>query len=179
MTIENVGEVPITSFQASPAKVSVRDHDTIILGGLIYTEKDKSASGVPLLMDIPLLGYLFRSSSANNTRNELIVLIRPTVLPTPEIAALTARAETEQNAGNAEARKRCPERRIATTEGGRQARKSEILNHRRGPRESRVEPGSVEWQPKQLYPSHQSDELKGLLPYDQLGTGNPGARAFP
>ena len=71
----------------------MRDHDTIILGGLIYTEKDKSASGVPLLMDIPLLGYLFRSSSANNTRNELIVLIRPTVLPTPEIAALTARAE--------------------------------------------------------------------------------------
>ena len=93
VTIENVGQVPITTSKQASAKVSVRDHDTIILGGLIYTEKDKSASGVPLLMDIPLLGYLFRTSSANNTRNELIVLIRPTVLPTPEIAALTARAE--------------------------------------------------------------------------------------
>ena len=71
----------------------MRDHDTVILGGMIYTEKDKSASGVPFLMDIPLLGYLFRSSSTNNTRDELIVLIRPTVLPTPEIAALTATAE--------------------------------------------------------------------------------------
>jgi len=93
VTIQNVGQVPITTSKQASAKVSVRDHDTIILGGLIYTEKDKSASGVPLLMNIPLLGYLFRSSSANNTRNELIVLIRPTVLPTPEIAALAATAE--------------------------------------------------------------------------------------
>ena len=71
----------------------MRDHDTIILGGLIETDKNKNASGVPLLMDIPLLGYLFRSSHADETRNELIVLIRPTVLPTPEIAALAATAE--------------------------------------------------------------------------------------
>ena len=52
-----------------------------------------------MLMDIPLLGHLFRSSSANNTRNELIVLIRPTVLPTPEIAALTATAEKNKMPG--------------------------------------------------------------------------------
>ena len=99
VNIENVGDVPITSSKEASSKVSVRDHDTIILGGLIYTEKDKNASGVPLLMDIPLLGYLFRSSSANNTRNELIVLIRPTVLPTPEVAALTAVAQKNKMPG--------------------------------------------------------------------------------
>ena len=99
VTIENVGDVPITSSKEAAAKVSVRDHDTIILGGLIYTEKDKSASGVPVLMDIPLLGYLFRSSTASDTRNELIVLIRPTVLPTPEIAALAATAEKNKMPG--------------------------------------------------------------------------------
>ena len=69
----------------------MRDHDTIMLGGLIETDKNKNKSGVPFLMDIPMLGYLFRSSHVDETRNELIVLIRPTVLPTPEIAALTAR----------------------------------------------------------------------------------------
>ena len=63
MNIENVGEVPITSSKEAQAKVSVRDHDTVILGGLIDTEKDKSKSGVPFLMDIPLLGHLFRSST--------------------------------------------------------------------------------------------------------------------
>jgi type II secretory pathway component GspD/PulD (secretin) len=93
VTIANVGDVPITSSKTASAKVSVRDHDTIILGGLIYSEKDKSASGVPYLMNVPLLGYLFRYSSAKNNRTELTVLIRPTVLPTPEIAALTATAE--------------------------------------------------------------------------------------
>ena len=40
-----------------------------------------------LMMDIPMLGYLFRSSHTDEARRELIVLIRPTVLPTPEIAA--------------------------------------------------------------------------------------------
>jgi type II secretory pathway component GspD/PulD (secretin) len=45
------------------------------------------------------LGYLFRNSSASDTRNELIVLIRPTVLPTPEIAALAATAEKNKMPG--------------------------------------------------------------------------------
>jgi general secretion pathway protein D len=99
VSIANVGDVPVTSSKEAQAKVSVRDHDTIILGGLIETDRNKSASGVPLLMDIPLLGYLFRSSHADESRTELIVLIRPTVLPTPEIAALTATAEKNKMPG--------------------------------------------------------------------------------
>jgi len=99
VVIANVGEVPITSRKEAAAKVSVRDHDTIILGGLIETSKTKSGSGVPFLMNVPLVGYLFRSNSDKETRNELIVLIRPTVLPTPEVAALTARAEKDKMPG--------------------------------------------------------------------------------
>jgi general secretion pathway protein D len=99
VVIANVGEVPITSRKEAAAKVSVRDHDTIILGGLIETSKTKSSSGVPYLKDIPMLGYLFRTSSDSEVRNELIVLIRPTVLPTPEVAALTARAEKDKMPG--------------------------------------------------------------------------------
>jgi type II secretory pathway component GspD/PulD (secretin) len=38
---------------------------------------------------------LFRSSESDGTRSELIVLIRPTVLPTPEVAALAARSAKE------------------------------------------------------------------------------------
>jgi general secretion pathway protein D len=79
--------------------VSVRDHDTIIMGGLIETDKNKSRSGVPFLMDLPLLGNLFRTSTTGETRTEFIILIRPTVLPTPEIAALTATAEKNKMPG--------------------------------------------------------------------------------
>jgi general secretion pathway protein D len=99
VTIQNVGDVPVTSSKEASAKVSVRDHDTIILGGLMETDKNKSASGIPLLMDIPLLGSLFRASHDDSKRTELIVLIRPTVLPTPEIAALTATAQKNKMPG--------------------------------------------------------------------------------
>jgi type II secretory pathway component GspD/PulD (secretin) len=50
-------------------------------------------------MDIPVLGYLFRNSHNDESRTELIVLIRPTVLPTPEIAALAATAEKNKMPG--------------------------------------------------------------------------------
>jgi len=79
--IANVGEVPITSTTEARAKVEVRDRETILLGGLMETGKPRTPSGVPLLKDIPLLGALFRSSSARTAPNEIIVLIRPTILP--------------------------------------------------------------------------------------------------
>jgi general secretion pathway protein D len=99
VNIANVGDVPVTSQKDAVAKVAVRDRDTIMLGGLIETTKSKTSSGVPYLKDIPLLGYLFRSASNRELRNELIVLIRPTVLPTPEIAALTAKSEKDKMPG--------------------------------------------------------------------------------
>ena len=99
VTIANVGDVPITGSKETSAKVSVRDHDTIILGGLIYNEKNKNSGGVPYLMNIPLLGVLFRSTHNDDTRSELVILIRPTVLPTPEIAALAATAEKNKMPG--------------------------------------------------------------------------------
>ena len=91
--------VPTTTERSAQAKVSVKDRDTIILGGFITSTKSDSKSGVPILKDIPLLGYLFRSTSASNKRVELIILIRPTVLPTPEAAALVATSERNKLPG--------------------------------------------------------------------------------
>jgi general secretion pathway protein D len=95
VNIANVGDVPITSQKSAQAKVSVRDRDTIILGGLIENSRSRTRSGVPLLKDIPGLGFFFSSNSRREQRNEMIVMIRPTVLPTPEIAAVTAKAERD------------------------------------------------------------------------------------
>jgi general secretion pathway protein D len=90
-------DVPITIHRTANAYVSVHDRDTIVLGGFISTTKNKATGGVPFLKDIPGLGMLFRSSSENISRVELMVLIRPTVLPTPEAAALNAAAERDAN----------------------------------------------------------------------------------
>ncbi|MGC9036111.1 MAG: secretin N-terminal domain-containing protein [Verrucomicrobiia bacterium] len=102
-TIKNIGgevkidnnSVPITIDREAQAYVAVRDRDTVILGGFITSDITKSSSGVPVLKDIPLLGALFKNSSSKKNRNELIVLIRPTVLPTPELAAKAT--EDERN----------------------------------------------------------------------------------
>lgn len=91
-------KVPKTVRHTAQAKVAVKDGETIILGGLIRTALTKSVSGVPVLKDIPGLGALFRSTSESPTRKELMVLIRPTVLKTPELASLTAQAERQRSA---------------------------------------------------------------------------------
>ncbi|MBM3848394.1 MAG: type II secretion system protein GspD, partial [Verrucomicrobia bacterium] len=91
--IESVGLVPSTVEREASAKVAVRDRETIMLGGFISTDKGRNRSGVPLLKDIPLLGALFRSNRDTSSRRELIVMIRPTVLPTPSDAADLAMEE--------------------------------------------------------------------------------------
>jgi general secretion pathway protein D len=92
-------DVPTTTERSASAKVAVRDRETIILGGFITTSKSKTKSGVPYLKDIPILGYAFRSTSDINKQVELIILMRPTVLPTPESAALVAASEKDKMSG--------------------------------------------------------------------------------
>lgn len=70
----------ITNKRTLQTVVKVRDRQTIALGGLISSEERKSVSGVPLLMDIPLLGALFRSEGTNQIKKELKVVIKTTIL---------------------------------------------------------------------------------------------------
>lgn len=72
--------------------VAVQSGQTIALGGLIKQDNTKSKSGIPLLKDIPLIGNLFRSSTDNKSRTELIVLITPHVVDSTE----RARAVTDE-----------------------------------------------------------------------------------
>jgi type II secretion system protein D len=94
-----VGKQPRTINRSATSTISVRDGETVILGGYIRASKSKTSSGVPLLKDIPLLGAAFRSKSSDAKRSELIVLIRPTILRTPEDAAREAQATRERLPG--------------------------------------------------------------------------------
>jgi len=98
ITIDN-NQVPRTTKRQANAKVAVRDRETIVLGGFISTTKGFSKSGVPYLMDLPVLGALFRSKQDDTRRVELMVFMRPTVLPTPEAAAITATEERDNLPG--------------------------------------------------------------------------------
>ena len=86
-------KAPQTTEREASSTISVRDGDTILLGGFIRDAKTDTESGVPFLKDIPLLGNLFKSQSSTSKRSELLVLIRPTILKTPEDAALMVSQE--------------------------------------------------------------------------------------
>jgi general secretion pathway protein D len=86
--------VPNTDKRTLNSEIAVRDQDTIMLGGFIRSDKSTSRSGVPVLEDIPLLGALFSNRSDSKSREELIVLMRPTVMKTLEAsAAMTLKEE--------------------------------------------------------------------------------------
>jgi general secretion pathway protein D len=97
--IAGVGGVPTTTKRQAGAKVAVRNGETVMLGGFISDSRSKSISGIPGLMNIPGLGNLFRSTTIENLRTELVMLIRPTVLPTPEVAAVVATQERNKLSG--------------------------------------------------------------------------------
>ena len=62
--------------------VVVRDQESVIIGGLMVEREIKTESKVPLLGDVPLLGYLFKSTSADKEKRNLVVLLTPYVLGT-------------------------------------------------------------------------------------------------
>lgn len=90
--VDDVGEdvfidgnpVPTIINREFSSHIAVGDGETIILGGLVSTDRRETTSKVPLLGDIPILGSLFRFSAESEARRELMVLITPHVMMTPE-----------------------------------------------------------------------------------------------
>ena len=80
---DRTSEFPNLTTRKMGADVSVQSGQTVVLGGLTQNSVSKTQTKVPILGDIPLLGWLFRSQTDKQTRTELIVFITPRVLNTP------------------------------------------------------------------------------------------------
>jgi len=72
--------VPDINTQELNTTVIVPDRATILLGGLVTQQDTKNVAGVPFLSTIPLMGNLFKSTSDTTNRQELVVMIQPTVV---------------------------------------------------------------------------------------------------
>ena len=90
--VGNNGKMTSINKREMTASISVPSRSTIVLGGLVQTDYQASNTRVPILGSIPLLGSLFRSEDKTRHRTELLVLITPYVLMTPD----EARMETER-----------------------------------------------------------------------------------
>lgn len=77
-------EVPVIIKREMSAEIAVANRETVVLGGLVNRSRRRTESKIPILGDIPLLGALFRDRGSVSNRRELMVLITPYVLSTPE-----------------------------------------------------------------------------------------------
>lgn len=74
-TGQAIDNTPIINTTKSTTTLMLRSGETAAIGGLIRETEDETTTKVPLLGDIPLLGYLFKSTQKNKTRSELTIFI--------------------------------------------------------------------------------------------------------
>jgi len=89
---------PIVNQREAQTTVSVKDGETVVLGGIINNAVSRTVSKVPFLGDLPLLGNLFRSTSKTDSKTELLVFLTPHVVRDPT-EARRLRVQTEQELG--------------------------------------------------------------------------------
>jgi general secretion pathway protein D len=83
LVTNTIGEVimpPDLNRRQLSSVVTVKDGNRVILGGLINTTNNTESNKVPLLGDIPLLGYLFKSESITKHTQELVIIIEPHIV---------------------------------------------------------------------------------------------------
>ena len=66
--------------QNAQTQVLVDDGETVVIGGLTITEKTQSRSGIPLLMDLPVVGALFRQHTEQETKRDLLIMVTPHIV---------------------------------------------------------------------------------------------------
>uniref|UniRef100_A0A832MND3 Secretin/TonB short N-terminal domain-containing protein n=1 Tax=Eiseniibacteriota bacterium TaxID=2212470 RepID=A0A832MND3_UNCEI len=74
-------DLPVVATRQATTTVRLRDGQSVIIGGLLSEEKTTRTSKVPLLGDIPGLGYLFQHNTITTTKKDLVIEITPRILP--------------------------------------------------------------------------------------------------
>lgn len=83
-TIIDGNAVPNISTRYLRTSVTVPNRATVVLGGLITEDQSRNRGGIPILSEVPILGFLFSNTDKAAKRSELIVLIKPEVLNSHE-----------------------------------------------------------------------------------------------
>ncbi len=75
-----VGGIPSLATNSASTELLVNNGDTIVIGGIIKITDSEGYSQFPLLSQIPILGWLFKSKTTTNKKNELLIFITPTIV---------------------------------------------------------------------------------------------------
>jgi type IV pilus assembly protein PilQ len=69
--------------QNAQTQVLVNDGETVVIGGLTIIEKTRSRAGIPLLMDLPIIGALFRNEQVRENKRDLLIMVTPHIVREP------------------------------------------------------------------------------------------------
>ena len=73
-------QAPVIDTRESDTMARLRAGETIIIGGLMQSRTEKVESGIPLLKDIPVLGWLFKRYKDVDRKAELVIFLTPTII---------------------------------------------------------------------------------------------------
>jgi len=85
-TIAAAQNAPVITTREAETSAIVKTGHTVVIGGLIGESEEITESGVPILKDVPLLGYLFKSRRVARSRTEIAIFLTPYVVYTDEQA---------------------------------------------------------------------------------------------
>ncbi|MEX0856038.1 MAG: secretin N-terminal domain-containing protein [Gemmatimonadota bacterium] len=88
---------PVISTREATTQLLARNGQTVVLGGLVDRQEDEVRAGIPILKDIPLLGYLFGYNRSISGSSELFLFLTPYVVATDDDADLL-REQIERDA---------------------------------------------------------------------------------
>lgn len=88
---------PVIGQKRVEMDLRMKDGEINIIGGLIDNETDNTISGVPGLASIPLVGNLFKSTQLNKIQNELLIVLVPHIIRSPDITEDDLRAVATGN----------------------------------------------------------------------------------
>ena len=89
-------ESPVVTRRRATTTVTVKDGQTVVIGGLISDRFERIDTKIPFLGDIPLVGALFRQFKENSSKTELLIVLTPHVVRSPS----TASSETPDTAAS-------------------------------------------------------------------------------
>lgn len=94
--IKDAGLTPTTFNRTAETTVILDDNSTVVIGGIIGQDATESNFKVPILGDIPVLGWLFKTHTNTNRKTNMFIFITPRIVRNPaEIAAVTLQKEDE------------------------------------------------------------------------------------
>jgi type IV pilus assembly protein PilQ len=73
-------QVPSIDTREITTQVLVNDGQTVVLGGILETERRETEKKVPYLGDVPVLGRLFKTTGKTNNKDELLIFVTPKIL---------------------------------------------------------------------------------------------------